>query len=461
MDIINIRGLSKYYKLYGSPKDRLKEALSPVRKVYHKKFFALRDIDLSVREGEILGIVGRNGSGKSTLLKVISGVLQPSSGKADIRGEVTALLELGSGFNPQFTGRDNIIFKGTILGFSPEEMKEKTREIIDFAEVGEFIDQPLKTYSSGMKSRLAFAVSTVMEPEILILDEVLSVGDDLFKRKCFARMEQLMSGGRTILFVSHSVNAIRQMCTRAVLLERGRLILEGSPKFVTTQYERLLFAPPAKHPDVLKEICAMKEPPAEQAPPGKPAPSPKKEMLQKVKESRQRPAPTPDDDEPYYLENLKPKSTKVISNGKIIIKNPGIFTLEDKKVNVLLTGNKYYFQYEIECNQEVTNPLFSFKIIEEKGVKLTGVRSDDTGKEIPNYLPEGSTLRVRWYFDCHLLLGSYYITTGFAQIINDEITMLKKIEDFFTFKVKKSDNISPTGYITLNQKLELEYKLNA
>jgi len=183
--VISTRNLTKVYKLYRSPQDRLKEALHPGRKKYHKDFYALKDVNLEIRRGEVLGIVGKNGSGKSTLLKILSRVLTPSSGEFEVKGKVSSLLELGSGFNPELTGMENIFFYGTILGFTEEKIRGKLQEILDFAEIGDFVYQPLKTYSSGMKARLAFSVAINVDPDILILDEVLAVGDELFRRKCF------------------------------------------------------------------------------------------------------------------------------------------------------------------------------------------------------------------------------------------------------------------------------------
>ena len=241
---VKLENISKFYKLYKEPKDRLKEALHPFGKKYHKEFYSLSRINLEIKKGEIFGIVGRNGAGKSTLLKLITGVLQPSSGKVLVNGNVSALLELGGGFNPEFTGIQNIYFSGTMMGFSRREMKQKIDDIIDFAEIGEFIDQPLKTYSNGMKARLGFALTINMKPEIMVLDEVLAVGDELFKRKCFAKMEEIFKSGSTILYVSHGIGTINQICSRAILLDHGELILDGIPKFVTMHYQKLLYAEP-------------------------------------------------------------------------------------------------------------------------------------------------------------------------------------------------------------------------
>ena len=252
--VISLRNVSMYYKLYNSPKDRLKEALSPTRKKYHKEFYATNDINLEIKKGEIVGIVGKNGSGKSTLLKLITGILTPSTGNIIVNGDISALLELGSGFNPQFTGIENIYFYGTVLGFSKKQMDEKLDEIIAFADIGEFISQPIKTYSSGMKSRLGFAVAIHIEPEILILDEVLSVGDVLFKRKSYAKMQEFFESGKTIIYVSHNTNEVNRLCTRAVFLLDGEIIMDGDPKTITKYYEKYLFAKKANQAKIKQEI---------------------------------------------------------------------------------------------------------------------------------------------------------------------------------------------------------------
>lgn len=236
---IKVDAVSKYYKLYKSSGDRLKEALNPFGKKYHKDFYALKNIDLEVKKGEILGIIGLNGSGKSTLLKLITGVLTPTSGKVVVSGNISALLELGSGFNPDFTGLQNIYFYGIILGYSKNKVREKLDEILKFADIGEFIHQPLKTYSSGMKSRLGFAVAVNVEPDILILDEVLAVGDAGFQRKCYAKIDEMFSKGCTVILVSHNDQAIAKMCTRVILLNDHQLVLSGKPKDVLLLYQDL------------------------------------------------------------------------------------------------------------------------------------------------------------------------------------------------------------------------------
>ncbi len=242
MDVINLDGVAKYYKLYRKPSDRLKEALNPFGRRYHSRFYALKGVSLSVRKGEVLGVIGRNGSGKSTLLKLLSNVLVPDEGEVRVRGKLIALLELGAGFNPEFTGRQNVYFYGAVLGLNSHEMDERIDSILAFADIGQFIDQPLKTYSSGMKSRLGFAVSVHVDPEILVLDEVLAVGDAQFQRKCYSKIREFLGKEKTVIFVSHSMASVIEFCTRAVLLYEGTVILDGAPKVVADYYQKLAFA---------------------------------------------------------------------------------------------------------------------------------------------------------------------------------------------------------------------------
>ena len=233
---VRLENLSKSYKLYEKPSDRLKEAFSGNRKRYCKEKQVLNSVNLEVISGEVVGIVGTNGAGKSTLLKIVTGVLTPSSGVVEVNGKTAALLELGAGFNPEFTGIKNIFLNGSMMGFSHEEMEQKLESIIEFADIGDFIYHPVKTYSSGMFARLAFAVAINVEPEILIVDEALSVGDLRFQMKCMDKMKSMMDSGVTVLFVSHDINAIRRLCTKAVWLKDGTVQIYGETNKVCDQY---------------------------------------------------------------------------------------------------------------------------------------------------------------------------------------------------------------------------------
>lgn len=255
--IIDIQHLNKVYHLYDKPIDRLKEVMSLTHKNYHKEHYALNDISLQIQRGESIGIVGKNGSGKSTLLKIITGVLNPTSGTVLVKGKISALLELGAGFNPEYTGIENIYLNGTMMGYSKAEMDQKINDIISFADIGDFINQPVKTYSSGMFARLAFAVSINVEPEILIVDETLSVGDTRFQIKCMDRMKEMMEGGTTVLFVSHDINAIRRFCTKCVWINEGKLREIGSVNTVSDHYMdflKMLDAEKEQHTNIEENI---------------------------------------------------------------------------------------------------------------------------------------------------------------------------------------------------------------
>lgn len=237
---IDIQNITKTYNMYKKPSDRFKEALNPMKKTYHDLFYALKDVTMQIKKGEMIGFVGENGSGKSTILKIITGVLTPTSGSMKIDGKISALLELGSGFNPEYSGYENIFLNGMVLGFSREEMEERVDDVIKFADIGDHLYQPVKTYSSGMFVRLAFAVAINVDPDILIVDEALAVGDLEFQLKCMEKFTEIKNSGKTILFVSHDVNSVRRFCDRSFWLKNGEVVEHGDTMDVTTNYENFL-----------------------------------------------------------------------------------------------------------------------------------------------------------------------------------------------------------------------------
>ncbi|KQC84399.1 MULTISPECIES: ABC transporter ATP-binding protein [Clostridia] len=237
---IEVRDLSKVYHLYNKPSDRIRETFSIRKKKYSKEHYALKNINLKINKGESIGIVGTNGSGKSTLLKLVTGVVTPTTGTIKTDGKIAALLELGAGFNPEYTGIENIYLNGTMMGYTEEEMKKRVPDIIEFADIGEFINQPVKSYSSGMFARLAFAVSINVEPDILIVDEALSVGDTRFQVKCIDKMRELQESGTTILFVTHAIEQIKRFCTRAIWIKNGELIEDGEASQVVDLYDNFM-----------------------------------------------------------------------------------------------------------------------------------------------------------------------------------------------------------------------------
>lgn len=250
---INVTNLSKVYKLYEKPIDRLKETLSLSGRSYHRDFFALNNINLKINKGETVGIIGKNGAGKSTLLKIITGVLAPTSGKIVINGRISSLLELGAGFNPEYTGLENIYLNGTIMGMTKEEIEERIPDILNFADIGDFVFQPVKTYSSGMYVRLAFSVAINVNPDILIVDEALAVGDARFQAKCYQKLAMLKDQGITILFVSHDITTVKNMCSKAYLIDNGMILDEGDPKDVCISYFKLIFPEQEEKNDCIEE----------------------------------------------------------------------------------------------------------------------------------------------------------------------------------------------------------------
>lgn len=245
--VIRLKEVSKKYPIYDTPSRKLAEMLTLRRKSFHREFWALRDVDLEVEKGSTLGIIGQNGSGKSTLLQIVAGILRQSRGDCHVDGSVAALLELGAGFNSEFTGRENVFMNGAINGISREVMQERLDDILAFAEIGEFIDQPVKTYSSGMFVRLAFAVAIHVDPDILLVDEALAVGDMIFQHRCINRIRRLEKEGKTILFVTHDLQALTQFCDRAILLDQGRKLIDSSPEEVVQAYHALVFERERKH----------------------------------------------------------------------------------------------------------------------------------------------------------------------------------------------------------------------
>jgi ABC-type polysaccharide/polyol phosphate transport system ATPase subunit len=239
---ISVRNLTKTYRLFGHPGDRVKQFLSFGLKQYHREFTALEDVSFEIKKGETVGIIGRNGSGKSTLLQLVCGILKPTAGTVQVNGRVAALLELGAGFNPEFTGRENVYFQGALMGFTKAQMDEKFADIAAFADIGEFIDQPVRTYSSGMFVRLAFAVAIHVEPDILVVDEALAVGDSRFQAQCFRQIERIRDLKGTILFVTHSADQVSRYCDRTLLFDEGRLACSGHPKEIVSRYFSSMFA---------------------------------------------------------------------------------------------------------------------------------------------------------------------------------------------------------------------------
>jgi len=435
---IKVENLSKCYPIFDTPRDRLKQMIIPRLQrafglhpsKYYREFWALRDFSFEVKRGETVGIMGRNGSGKSTLLQVVCGTLTPTGGSLQVNGRIAALLELGSGFNPDFTGRENVYLNASVLGLSQQEIDARFQSIADFAEIGDFIEQPTKTYSSGMIVRLAFAVAINVDPEILIVDEALSVGDELFQRKCFSRIESIKNNGATILFVSHSGGQVVELCDRAILLDSGQKLTTGTPKQVLGKYHKLLYAPSEKQQEIRKNILQGEEVVAGDV---------DKFQKETIKNESQ-------DLEEVFDPDFRPTSTVEYESRGAIITAPGIFTLDGKPVNVLVRGRRYKYQYHVEITQGAINVRYGMLIKTVSGFELGGAASAPHLRHDVEY-QKPQTAQIEFQFNCNLNPGTYFLNAGVTGTIGKEDIYLHRLLDACVFKVMPVEDDKVTGII--------------
>ncbi|MGB3238023.1 MAG: ABC transporter ATP-binding protein [Geitlerinemataceae cyanobacterium] len=431
---ISIANISKCFKQYSHPTDRLKEIIQP-RQKRGQEFWALRDVSLEVPRGQTLGIVGRNGSGKSTLLQIIVGTLTPTTGSVRVNGRISALLELGSGFNPEFTGRQNVFFNGQLLGLNPREIEERFESIEAFADIGEFIDRPVKTYSSGMFVRLAFSVATSVDPHVLVVDEALSVGDEAFQRKCFARIESIKSRGGTILFVSHSATAIVELCDRAVLLDRGELLLSSKPKVVVDRYHKLIYAPGDRYEAIREEIRLNREE------------EPQRNAKGMSSQDWELVQPTVLGE--FYDPGLVPKNTlSYISRGAKIL-DPKILTLDNTQVNYLLGRKEYVYTYSVTFFNTVHKVRFGMLVKTVSGLELGGISCPGESQDV-EFVEPGNTVTVRFRFQCCLNPGVYFLNAGVSGIVDGTFTYLARYIDIAMFRVQPDSDSMASGIIDLS-----------
>lgn len=434
------RSLVKTFPIYSKPHHRLFQMVSRTAKSkWYEEFVALRGVDIQVRRGETVGIVGRNGSGKSTLLQIICGTLTPTAGEVEVNGRVAALLELGAGFNPEFTGRENIFLNGTVLGLTREEVKNRFDEIVDFSGIESFIDQPVKTYSSGMYVRLAFAVAINVTPDILIVDEALSVGDEAFQRKCFSKIEAIRDSGATVLFVSHSAGTVIELCDRAVLLDHGEVLTDGHPKHVISQYQRLLYAPTEKsssvRKEILKEIVSTKSAVRDVEP--SLVPILKTEIQGEV------------DLQPYWEEGLEPRSTVEYESIGVEIVSPRIETVGGDKVNVLVPHQEYVYTYRVNFLRGGGGVRCGMMIKSITGIEIGGCATSSTDSRLP-WVEAGSSLDVRFRFRCLLAPGTYFLNAGVLGLVNGVETYLSRRIDVAMFRVMATSSRLATGFVDLD-----------
>lgn len=431
---IEIRDISKVFPVYAQPHHRLAQMLVRRNKQrWYREFVALRNVSFNVERGETLGIVGRNGSGKSTLLQIICGTQTPTAGKVNVNGRVAALLELGSGFNPEFSGRENVFLNGMVLGLSREEIEQRFDAIAAFAEIGEFMERPVRTYSSGMYVRLAFAVAINVTPDILIVDEALSVGDEAFQRKCFARIDRIRDEGATILFVSHSASTVVELCNRAVLLDNGEVLAMGSPKYIVSRYQKLLYSPSDKFAAIRAAIKSGNETDAAidavagvlAGQPLQGDASPRHQMIS-------------DEDAnaggAYFEEGMVPKSTFRYDAIAAAIEDPHIETLDGIRVNVLKTQREYVYVYRVRFDQGVAGVRCGMLIKNVTGLDLAGCA---TSREIErlDWVDTGAILEVRFRFPCMFSSGTYFMNAGVQGRLDEEDIYLDRVIDAVMFKV--------------------------
>jgi lipopolysaccharide transport system ATP-binding protein len=435
---ISLKNVSKCFKQYARPVDRLKEILLPGNSS-SDEFWALRDINFEISQGQTVGIVGRNGSGKSTLLQIIAGTLTPTTGDVQVNGRVAALLELGSGFNPEFTGRQNIFFNGQLLGLKKEEIIAKFDDIAAFADIGHFIDQPVKTYSSGMFVRLAFAVATSTSPDILIVDEALSVGDEAFQRKCFARIQSVQEQGGTILFVSHSASSIVELCKSAILIDHGEILLSGSPKTVVSKYQKLIYAPTDKLEKIRQEIRDLNNYHSVHQ-------ENKISNEHKIYEKNNHDTHENQTNLSQYDPNLIPKSTISYVSCGAKIENPCITTLDGKLVNILLTRQQYIYKYQVKFDEKSYRVRFGMLIKTVSGFELGGAVSHSIYKPL-EYVDKDEIVEVEFKFKCLLQPGVYFLNAGVVGNVDGSEQFLDRHIDIAMFRVQPTEDNIATGVI--------------
>lgn len=338
---IRVKSVSKVYKLYNKPSDRLIDTFGLPGKKKFKEHKALNAVSFDVRKGESIGIIGTNGSGKSTILKIITGVLSPTEGEVVIDGRISALLELGAGFNMEYTGIQNVYLNGMMMGFSNEEIEARLQEILDFADIGDFVNQPVRTYSSGMFVRLAFAVAINIDPEILIVDEALSVGDVFFQAKCYKKFEEFKKQGKTILFVSHDLGSIVKYCDRVVLLNKGDKLDEGNPKDMVALYKRVLLGQTKKAQD---------------------------RMLTKVQKQNENVNLWKN----HYILN---KEVDEYGTGKAVIIDFAIVDEKGEFTNCIEKGTRFQIKSKVHFYEEIPDPIFTYSFKNIKGTTITGTNT--------------------------------------------------------------------------------------
>jgi len=425
---ISVRNVSKKFRLFSSPKERLFEALHPFRKQFHHEFWALKEISFDVHRGEIVGILGRNGCGKSTLLQIICSVMQATQGEVQVNGRISALLELGAGFNPEFTGRDNVILNGAIMGISRSEMLRKLPEIEAFADIGEFFDQPVKTYSSGMFVRVAFAAAIHVDPEILIVDEALSVGDTKFQHRCFQRIRAFMEQGKTILVVSHNTDTLLRICHRGVVIDAGKLRHVGSISSAVDCYSELLYGSTRKIESSTETVNSDSA--------AGMSVSTSLHIASLSRDTRDRIA-----EKPCYNQH----ETR-LGNGAVRIVDFDLVVDGELNPHEIRTHKDVQLIFKILFNENISDAYIGFSIVTIDGTYIFG-----TNSEIMNMPPfsgeAGKCLAVRLRWKSHLAGGEHFLSLGCHQYVDGEKCFLDVRRS--VAHLKFADTPAANGFVDL------------
>ncbi len=423
---LQVQNLGKCYHIYRRPRDRLLQFVCRGYRRFYREFWALRDFSLNVKKGATIGVIGRNGSGKSTLLQLICGTLTATTGVIDVAGRVAALLELGAGFNPEFTGRENIYMNAAILGLSRRAIDDRFDALVHFADIGDFLDQPVKTYSSGMYIRLAFSVAVHTDPDILVVDEALAVGDIRFQAKCFRKFDEFRDAGRTILFVSHSTEQIVRHCSEAVLLEEGRILLHGDPKTVSNHYLDLAFGVKQEHADLTPPppigINALAAPPddARVPPPIVASAAPPQSLPALFNQP-----PGRYESRPAYNPHEYRWGSRTAQIVDFVLQSPA-----GLHVNRIDSADELLLHVRVCFIRDVARPIYGIYIKSPDGVTIAGFNSRDLQPRAP-FAPRfpGDDIIVTFAFRPSLNTGDYFLSLGVAEDILGEVVPLDRRYD--------------------------------
>ena len=411
---IHVDDVGKIYKLYDKPSDRLKETFGIGKKSRHKDKYALQHVNLDIFQGETVGIIGTNGSGKSTILKIITGVLNPTSGNVEVNGRISALLELGAGFNMEYNGIENIYLNGTMIGFSEKEIDEKLESILEFADIGDYVYQPVKTYSSGMFVRLAFAVAINIEPEILIVDEALSVGDVFFQAKCYHKFEEFKAMGKTILFVSHDLSSISKYCDRVILLNQGKKLGEGKPKEMIDIFKQVLvgqYVPQEEETSLLDDA----------------------QIREAVEQGKNNASINP-----HALE---------YGDNKAKIEEFYVTDEKNNRSTAIIKGQQYTVHMKVRFNEDVAAPIFAFSIKDKQGTEITGTNTM-VEKAFLKSAQKGDCKEITFTQQMNLQGGEYLISLGCTGYEQDDFKVYHRLYDIINISVISDKNT--VGYYDMN-----------